>query len=82
MSVVSQDQVGRCSLIDVLEEAVLVARPVAVRLRSGETFLDTVADVVTEGGDDFAVFRSHGRVAVGQIEALTRAEAEPPSRLT
>jgi len=77
MSVVSQDQVGRCSLIDVLEEAVLVARPVAVRLRSGETFLDAVTDVVTEGGDDFAVFRAHGRVSVGRIEALTRAEPEP-----
>lgn len=79
MAVVSQDQVGRCSLIDVLEEAVLVARPVAVRLRSGQTFIDEVVDVVTRDGDDFARFRGHGTVPVGEIEALTRATPEPPA---
>lgn len=78
MSVVSQDQVGRCSVIDVLEEAVLVARPVAVWLVDGETFIDQVMDVVTERGDDFAVFRTHPRVPVGQLRALTRAEARAP----
>lgn len=78
MSVVSQEEVGRCSLIDVLEEAVLVARPVAVRLEAGETFIDEVMDVVTEAGDDFAVFRAHGRIPVGRIAALTRAEPEAP----
>ena len=65
-----QDALGRCDFIDVLEEAVLQRRRVAVQLRAGEHFRDQVVDVVTEAGDDFAVFRAHPRVAVGDIAAL------------
>lgn len=71
MARMSQDDLGRCDFIDVLEEAVLWRRPVAVQLRAGETFIDQVMDVVTEQGDDFAVFRSHARVPVGDIQAVT-----------
>ena len=74
MTLMSQDDVGRCDFIDVLEEAVLRRRAVAVRLRTGEAFIDEVADVVTEQGDDFAVFRSHARVPVGDILSVTREE--------
>jgi Rho-binding antiterminator len=70
-----QDDIGRCSFIDVLEEAVLRGRPVGVRLRGGKTFIDTVVDVVTERGDDFAVFRVHPRVAVRGIDAITRVQS-------
>ena len=35
--------------------------PFVVQLRAGEGFTDQVVDVVTEGGDDFAVFRAHPR---------------------
>ncbi|WNG35127.1 hypothetical protein F0U60_16955 [Archangium minus] len=73
MTRICQDEVGRCDFLDVLEEAVLKHRPVAVQLREGEAFIDLVVDVVTEQGDDFAVFKSHERVAVGQILAVTRA---------
>ena len=62
MSKLEQDEVGSCSFIDVLEEAVLVKRPVAIELRDGTTFIDHVTDVTTESGQDFAVFRSHSRV--------------------
>ncbi len=79
MTRMSQDEVGRCDFLDVLEEAVLRRRPVAVQLRAGETFIDEVVDVVTEKGDDFAVFRSHARVSVGDILAVTR-EALHPAR--
>lgn len=71
---ICQTDVGRCSFIDVLEEAVLVRRPVAVKLLDGSAFIDEVVDVVTESGDDFAVFRSHRRVSVGEIAAVTRAD--------
>jgi Rho-binding antiterminator len=71
---ICQDDVGRCDFIDVLEEAVLRRQPVAVQLRAGGSFIDAVVDVVTEQGEDFAVFRSHPRVAVGDILAMTRAE--------
>jgi transcriptional antiterminator Rof (Rho-off) len=73
MSRICQDDVGRCDFIDVLEEAVLLRRPVAVQLRLGETFIDQVVDVVTEKGVDFAVFRSHARVPVVEIAAVSRS---------
>lgn len=74
MTRICQDEVGRCDFLDVLEEAVLRRRPVAVQLREGEAFIDEVVDVVTEQGDDFAVFKAHERVSVGEIRAVTRAE--------
>jgi Rho-binding antiterminator len=79
MARMSQDDVGRCDFIDVLEEAVLWRRPVAVQLRAGDTFIDHVVDVVTEQGDDFAIFRSHARVPVGDILSVSR---EPPTPAT
>ncbi|MCP3144701.1 hypothetical protein [Pyxidicoccus xibeiensis] len=79
MSRMLQDDIGRCDFIDVLEEAVLFRRPVAVQLRAGDTFIDQVIDVVTEQGDDFAVFRSHARVPVGDILAVTREPPSPPT---
>ena len=78
MGRLEQDALGSCSFIDVLEEAVLVKRPVAIELRDGTAFIDQVTDVTTESGQDFAVFRSHARVAVRDIAAATRAE--PPRR--
>jgi Rho-binding antiterminator len=74
VAIIRQDAVGRCSFIDVLEEAVLVHRPVAVALRDGASFIDVVTDVVTENHEDYAVFRSHERVAVGEIAAATRCD--------
>jgi len=78
MGRLEQDALGSCSFIDVLEEAVLVKRPVAIELRDGTTFIDQVTDVTTESGQDFAVFRSHARVAVREIAAATRAEPPRP----
>ena len=74
MGAICQDIVGRCSFIDVLEEAVLVHRHVAVALRDGTRFIDLVVDVVTENGEDYACFRSRERVPVTQIAAATRAD--------
>jgi hypothetical protein len=74
MSRICQDDVGQCDFIDVLEEAVLRRRPVAVQLRVGETFIDQVMDVVTEAGANFAIFRSHARVPVREIAAVSRSE--------
>lgn len=74
MTRLCQDDVGRCDFLDVLEEAVLRRRPVAVQLRAGDAFTDEVVDVVTEQGDDFAVFRSHARVPVGDILSVSRED--------
>ncbi len=77
MERICQDVVGRCSFIDVLEEAVLRKGAVAVTLRDGTTFIDHVRDVVTEDHEDYAVFSGRERVAVGEIASATRA---PPQR--
>jgi transcriptional antiterminator Rof (Rho-off) len=74
VAAICQDIVGRCSFIDVLEEAVLVHRPVAVALRDGTRFIDVVVDVVTENGEDYAVFHNRERVPVTEIAATTRAD--------
>jgi transcriptional antiterminator Rof (Rho-off) len=74
MTLICQDTVGRCSFIDVLEEAALLHGPVAVTLRGGESFIDVVDDVVTENHEDYAVFHSHDRVAVTDIQAATRCD--------
>jgi len=73
MALMSQDQLGRCDFLDVLEEAVLRRQPIGVQLRSGVSFLDRVVDVVTEDGADYAVFRDHGREKVTDIQSCTRA---------
>ena len=49
-------------------------RPIAVALRDGSRFIDVVIDVVTENGEDYAVFHSHERVPVTEIAASTRAD--------
>jgi Rho-binding antiterminator len=70
---ICQDEVGRCSFIDVLEEAALRKTHVAVALYDGSAFIDRVTDVVTEDHEDYATFESHSRVAVTDIRAATRA---------
>lgn len=58
---------GRCDFLDVLEEAAHFKRPVQVELRNGERFQAAVLDVVTESGEDYAVFADRERVPVTQI---------------
>jgi hypothetical protein len=36
-------------------------RPIIVTLSGGSRFEDTVRDLVTEDGQDFVLFRDHGR---------------------
>jgi hypothetical protein len=64
----------RCAILDVLEEAVVTRRAVAVELRGDRKFVDGVRDVVTESGEEWALFKDHDRVAVSDIEAVARAE--------
>ena len=60
-------QVERCDFIDMLEESAKTHRPVVVTLRGETHFSEDVRDVVTEDGEDYALFRDHGRVAVTDI---------------
>jgi Rho-binding antiterminator len=71
-------QVGRCDFIDMLEESAKMHRPLAVTLRGDTRFADSVRDVVTEAGEDYALFRDHGRVAVSEIlDCVWTAPLEP-----
>ena len=56
MSRLEQDLLGSCDFVDVLEEAVLVKKPVAVELRDGTTFIDQVTDVTGAGDTVIAAF--------------------------
>lgn len=75
MTLMTQDDLGRCDFLDVLEEAAVRQTPVTVTLRGGASFSDRVTDVRTEGGVDWVVFERHPRVAVGELSACTRASA-------
>jgi Rho-binding antiterminator len=66
-------KLDRCDFLDVLEEAAVLRRPVVVELREGTVFEDRVRDVVTEQGEDFAVFVDHARVPVSDIADCRRA---------
>ena len=69
----------RCDVIDVLEEAVTLKRPLTVELAGGKRFVDRVRDVVTEDGQDWAVFDAHERTPVNDIRFAAPAEPHEPS---
>jgi hypothetical protein len=60
-------QVDRCDFIDMLEESAKLHRTLSVTLNGDRRFADSVRDVVTESGEDYAVFHDHGRVPVREI---------------
>jgi Rho-binding antiterminator len=69
--------IDRCDVLDILEESVVIKRPVAIKLEGGREFTDQVRDVVTEGGTDYVDFRDHGRMPVADIRSAVRAEQPP-----
>lgn len=66
-------QLERCDFIDVLEEAAVRGTEVVIDLRHGGQFTDAVRDVVTEDGQEFALFKQHGRLPVHAISDARRA---------
>ena len=68
--------VEACDFLDVLEESAVLKSPVIVELRHGERFTDHVRDVITEEGQDFAVFANHDRIPLHAIADVIRAH--PP----
>jgi len=69
----------RCDVLDVLEEAVVIQKPVTVELRDGQRFVDRVKTVVTASGSDYVVFADHDRVPVAQIAVCEPSPHAPPS---
>ena len=65
--------VEKCDFLDVLEEAAVLGTEVLVDLRDGGHFKDGVREVITENGQDFALFKAHGRLPVHTLSAARRA---------
>ena len=66
-----KDDAGRCDFLDVLEERAKAKGRARVVLDDGSVFVETVRDVVTESGADYAVFDGRGRVPVKRIVEVT-----------
>jgi hypothetical protein len=74
MTMATDAETRRCDILDVLEESVTTGRSVAIELSGGTQFVDLVREVITTGGEDFAEFKDHGRLAVTDIRSATRAQ--------
>jgi hypothetical protein len=69
----------RGDVLDLLEEAVVLKRPVAVELRGDRHFVDHVREVVTRDGADWVVFKAHETVLLRDIHSVARGEPIEPS---
>lgn len=68
----SQQDLGRCDFLDVLEETVLMHARVKVELDDDTWFEDHLRDVVTENGLEKVRFANHDPVEVRRISSITR----------
>ncbi len=66
-----QDVMGTDEFLDVLEQAVLRGKQVAVELRDGTAFVDRISDLTAFEGKDGAVFEARGRFDVADIRTLS-----------
>jgi transcriptional antiterminator Rof (Rho-off) len=68
-----------CDVVDVLEEAVTLKRPVVVELKGGRRFVDKVRDVVTRDGQEWATFALEGTLPLSDIRFCAPAEHPEPT---
>jgi hypothetical protein len=71
--------IDQCDFVDVLEESAVLGIEVLIDLRHGGQFTDAVRDVVTEDGQEFAIFRDHGRLPLHAISDARRAHPRDPT---
>lgn len=70
--------IGRCDILDVLEEAAIFRKSVRVELHERAGFSARVRDVYTENGEDYVVFEGErGRLSVSDI-SVCRTDDAPP----
>lgn len=60
-------------VIDMLEESVMMRRPVEVRLRDGRVFEDRVQEIIKYEGQDQVVFKDHELTPLTHISGVRRA---------
>jgi hypothetical protein len=69
----------RGDILDMLEEGVTSGRAVIVELRNNKRFTDRLKDVVTQDGEEWAIFAQHETIRVTDIHYCSRAEPVEPS---
>lgn len=68
---------GRCDILDVLEEAAIFRKSVAVDLHERTGFTARVRDVYTEDGEDYVIFEDHARMSVADISGCRTSDDLP-----
>ena len=63
-------------VIDMLEESVMMRRPVVIRLQHGRQFEDRVQGIVKWEGEDHVVFKDHELTPIASIREVQRSR--PP----
>jgi hypothetical protein len=71
--------VDRSDFLDMLEESATMRRPVEVQLRDGHRFEDIARQVVTQDGEDYAIFEQHDSLPVKSISDCRRASPIEPT---
>ena len=66
--------IGRCDILDVLEEAAIFRKPVQIDLHERSGFTARVRDVYTEDGEDYVIFEDHDRMSVSDISGCRSAD--------
>lgn len=68
----SQQDLGRCDFLDVLEESVLMRARVHVTLMDDTSFEDRITDVITKDGQEFVHFAGREPLELRQIATVSR----------
>lgn len=63
-------------IIDMIEESVMLRRPIVVQLRDGRVFEDRAREIIKWRGEDHVVFRDHELTRLHAISSAQRAR--PP----
>jgi transcriptional antiterminator Rof (Rho-off) len=63
-------------IIDMIEESVMLRRPIVVELRDGRVFEDRARDIYKWNGEDQVAFHDHELTPLHAISAVRRAR--PP----
>lgn len=71
--------VDRSDFLDVLEESATLRRPVEVHLRDGHRFEDIARQVVTQDGEEYAIFEQHASLPMKSISDCRRAAPVEPT---
>jgi hypothetical protein len=59
-------------IIDMVEESVMLRRPIVVELRGGRVFEDRAREIVKWRGEDYVVFHDHELTPLHAISGVRR----------